>query len=203
MKNKKFVIVSLLMVCVIMIQPLYLSASGITPRLTNGHKWATTPKYISFTCDFSGTAEREAVMAAMSTWNAVKDPDGNTMVSMQLTTGSTNNSIILHDSYIHDWAGYCDILPREGVEIDYVTIYLNAAQDWSTTGASDAYDIQTVVTHELGHALGVAHCHEEGEAAPCWSATCTSNVMRWNTEPGEIRRTLQPYDTASYIRIYW
>lgn len=184
-----------------MLQPIWVSANIITPRLSNGFKWYDTPKNIFFNCDFE-TAEREAVRSAMNTWNAVKDPDNNYMVSMFLTTGEANNSVIRATSY-SGWIGYCDKVTI-GDELLSVTIMIDSNQDWSTTGAADAYDVQTVVLHELGHALGVAHCHESSEGAgPCWSATCLTNVMNPIGSKGRVNTTLKEYDTASYIIIYW
>lgn len=68
--------------------------------------------------------------------------------------------------------------------------------------ASNKYDIQTVATHELGHAIGVAHCHEKGES-PCFSTTCSSNVMMREISSNSTRRTLTDYDKSSKQVIYW
>ena len=101
------------------------------------------------------------------------------------------------------WVGYTDPT-LSGDEILSVNIYLNTwLYEFSVGGSSSSYDIRTVVQHELGHALGVAHCHEEGDPDPCWSPTCNDNVMYRLIELGEVRTTFQPYDTASYINIYW
>ena len=143
-----------------MMPPIGVSANSVTSRLRNGYKWYDTPRNIYFNCDFE-TAEREAVRAAMNTWNEVKDPDNNDMVSMFLTTDYTSNSVIRATSY-SGWIGYWDKVAI-GDEILSVTIKIASNEDWSTTGAEDAYDVQKVVLHELGHALGVAHCHESSE----------------------------------------
>ncbi|KAK4402363.1 Metalloendoproteinase 4-MMP [Sesamum angolense] len=36
-------------------------------------------------------------------------------------------------------------------------VHFDAAQKWSSKGEKDAYDVQTVGLHELGHALGLGH----------------------------------------------
>jgi Matrixin. len=70
--------------------------------------------------------------------------------------------------------------------------------------ASNKYDMQTVATHELGHAIGVAHCHEVNETS-CFSATCPSNVMMCVIYDNSMRRKLTDYDTSSkqLIYCYW
>lgn len=201
MKKKINFILTATLIVVLMLQPIGLSANSVNPRLSNGLKWYDTPRNIFFYCDFD-TAEREAVRNAMNTWNAVRTPDNGYMVSMFLTTGEANNSVVKVPSY-NAWIGYFEKVSI-GDELLSVTIELDSQRNWSTTGAADAYDVQTVVLHELGHALGVAHCHEASEGAgPCWSATCLTNVMNPSGAKGRINTTLKDYDTASYILVYW
>ena len=72
---------------------------------------------------------------------------------------------------------------------------------FSTSAESGKHDIQTISLHELGHAIGIAHCHEIG-ASSCFSTTCTSNVMKPTSSTNTTRRSLQPYDSASKQSIY-
>ena len=49
-------------------------------------------------------------------------------------------------------------LTLDGDVIAAARVHLNAAQfDWTTTGLTNALDVQSIVEHELGHALGLAH----------------------------------------------
>ena len=201
MRKKRWMLI-LLVLSIVLVMPLYALANSSTARLRLGPKWYYTPRNIYFKCDFS-TSERNAVQAAMNTWNAVKTPDGNSMVSMNLTTANSVNTVVYANSY-WEWLGFCDIQSADGSRIDSVVINLSNNFSWSTTGGATSYDLQTVVLHELGHALGVAHCHEEVDGSgPCWSATCLQNVMYPFAAVGKINRTLKEYDTASYIAIYW
>lgn len=65
--------------------------------------------------------------------------------------------------------------------------------DWSLTGAADALDFDSVATHELGHALGLAHP----------PADCTRETMYEFTEPGTTAaRTLEAGDRAGLAALY-
>ena len=127
------------------------------------------------------------------------------MVTMKLTQNSslTNNYIKFGDT-LDGWIAYCDPTPTTG-ELYAVTITLSWDHSWATNLSSNAYDVQTTVQHELGHALGIAHCHELDSSygnGPCWSTTCKSNVMYPIINKGERRTTLTSYDISSYRSIY-
>lgn len=200
MKKRTYFILSMVTAFILLLQPIYIAANNITPRLDLGCVWYDTPKNLFFYCDFD-TNEREAVRAAMNTWNAVDDTDGTSIITMFLTTGEATNVVEKVSSY-WQWVGHCDITQIYG-EIISVRVQLGSEYKWSTTGEPDAYDVQTVALHELGHALGVAHCHEADEGdGPCWSATCLSNVMYPIVSLGEINTTLKSYDISSYRVLY-
>ena len=203
MKVRQYKVLSVvLIVFVVLSCHIYVDANTATPLLNLGRKWYDTPVDVYFNCDFD-TDERNAVSAAMDKWNSVKDPDGNSIVTMHLTDGLAFN-YVQYGYLPGNTVGYCDLRPTSGEEISAVTVYLNDSCNWSTTGDLDAYDIQTVVMHELGHALGIAHCHESSEGdGPCWSATCLDNIMNPFTGLGDVNYTFQPYDTASYMMIYY
>lgn len=123
------------------------------------------------------------------------------MMSMFLTTGEAENSVVYYPSW-WGWVGYCEPV-AVGNELLSVTVKLAEEHNFTIGGSSNSFDIKSIVLHELGHALGVAHCHEDGDPDPCWSPTCNDNVMYRLFDHGEVRTTFQPYDTASYISIYW
>lgn len=88
---------------------------------------------------------------------------------------------------------------------------LNTFLGWSPIGAWPKYDVWTLVGHELGHVLGVAHCHQsssniEDEVTSdteCVSSTCDSNIMKPKISGGEKIHTLTAYDKSSYQLIYY
>ena len=199
--KKSYLILSIVIAFALLSRPTCAYANGVIPRLGLGYVWKDTPVTIFFTCDFEAD-EREAVRAAMATWNSVKSAEGSSIVTLFLKTGEAEN-IVERVSSFWGWVGYCDVTSSQG-EIVRVRVKLGSEYNWSTTGATDAYDIQTVVLHELGHALGIAHCHEADEGVgPCWSSTCLTNAMNPVVSLGEINTTLKSYDTSSYRVLYY
>lgn len=177
------------------------NVSAVTARTALGFRWPNTPRDVLFRCDFA-TAEREAVRSAMQAWNGVKDPDGRSPVSMYLSSGTASSSI--ERGYLDDDAlGVTQPILAAGSSTNLygVKIILNSNKSFSVGAQSGKYDIQSVVQHELGHALGVAHCHTKGGAYT--TPTCPNNVMCPTLGTGTTRRTFKAYDTASYIVIYW
>ncbi len=81
-------------------------------------------------------------------------------------------------------------------------IYLNANKSWSTTATtpSTKFDFESVVVHELGHALGIEHT---SITAPYVSGTETpatqKPIMVPSLSAGLQRRTARPDDIVSAI----
>lgn len=77
-------------------------------------------------------------------------------------------------------------------EILDVDVEVNPTVKWSWTDPipADAFDLQTVLTHAIGHMLGFAH-----------SATPAA-VMFGTLDPGAERRTLDPDDQALVCAVY-
>jgi predicted Zn-dependent protease len=81
--------------------------------------------------------------------------------------------------------------PRTG-SMKHATIELNAALRWAAgDGANpEALDLESVLLHELGHAIGLAHARD------------MQAVMRAGTKPGVLRRALGEDDVAGVCAIY-
>ena len=140
-----------------------------------GYRWHKSNVY--FNNDFN-SSQKAAVQSAMNKWDAVKNSDGNSMVTFRLAADTADNSVSYKNNY-KSQVGYCYVT-KSGTNLEAVQIWLDSGYQWSTSAQSGKYDIQTVVQHELGHALGIAHCHE-GDG-PCWSYTCLSNVPNCKDE---------------------
>lgn len=166
-----------------------------------GYKWNKTS--IPFNCYFS-TDQKAAVARACGKWSDVRTTKGQPMLSLYVVQDSiTADNVVKFDSSLpSDVIGYCDTNVSGG-RIYSVTIKLNASKNWTIGKSSGKYDIQTIVQHELGHAIGIAHCHEASEGnGPCWSATCLKNVMYPIARTNYQNITLTDYDISSYRLIY-
>lgn len=179
----------LLMICVLFITSTCSAA-------TLWYYWPNTPRTVTFNCSFS-TNEREAVRSAMQQWNGVTDSSGRSIISMYLSNYVTSDNIVNYSLYINAVATTQPYVI--GGEVQSVNIILNSNYQWSVGASAGKYDIQTVVLHELGHALGVGHCHEIGYSC---GSICSSNVMNPIIGTGTVRTTFQYYDTSTYRSIY-
>jgi len=82
-------------------------------------------------------------------------------------------------------------------------IYLSAELSWSVTGTSGTKDLTAVLTHEVGHALGLLHpCEPDGSngAPRCSSGSFSDDTMYPLYEPGAS--TLAADDIAGVCYLY-
>ncbi len=79
-----------------------------------------------------------------------------------------------------------NVISRSGVFFESIDIYLNEDQDWSTDGSA-TWDVETVILHELGHALGFDHPNETIDGG-CAGAINASAVYRCSQHPLGLAR---------------
>ncbi len=191
-----------LMACVVTFSvPLESHAAA---RLRNGYYWAGNSPTVYFQFQGFDSGQKTAIRSAMTTWNAVRNFSGNPMVTLKETTSASqaDGNIILsiNDSFMK-YYGYTYKYPMDNPgPFSYCKIEINLAKKLSL-GAKNGYvDFQSVVVHELGHALGVAHCHESEQN--CSFSNCSTFVMNPDVPIGKNRRVLTSYDKSSYQVIY-
>ena len=168
--------------------------------------WNATPTTVIFNFDGGSNAQRNAASAAMDMWNSVKHAStGANLVTMNLSTSVDTNNDIFFSARLGYFGAFGETLYtyQEGSStiLESVDVELNSKYSWGTTGGSGV-DVQTIVGHELGHALGVAHCHAIGESS-CFSATCSTNLMNPAWGVGDVVHSLTSYDISSYQLIYY
>lgn len=177
-------------------------AAQAMPRKQLGFKWADKYATVKFYYNFDSTW-KPSIQLAMTNWNSVKESStGKTLVPMAFTTTADPSGNVIYKS------GLLPSIPAK-IEPSFnsagnlvkVDLIFNSGVSFTNGSAANKYDIQTVALHELGHAIGIAHCHEG--TAECFSKTCKSNVMNPGIGYKEMRRTLTDYDTASKKNIYW
>ena len=98
-----------------------------------------------------------------------------------------------------------DIVSGEVVESD---MFLNSASDWSVAaaGEEDAYDVESIALHEMGHMLGLNHSalgYVELRDDEARLAAAETVMFPFAFEPGSIAaRTLKRDDIAGVAAIY-
>ena len=218
MKCKKLLLFVFFIFCSMLIYPTFVSASNVraTPRLSTGYKWSAVPRTINFNYDGTdytrnGSTDDEiaAISAAMNTWNSVKHASTNSnLVTMKCTSVASVNTIEFAEAQFN-YAGNTEptLSDVDSSIIVSAKVLINIDRYWATDGSSPlSYDLQTILTHELGHVLGVAHCHEENPyySTECVNpSTCSSNIMKPLISLNEVMHTLSAYDKASYQLIYY
>lgn len=177
----------------------------IMPRLRLGARWRSCPCTITVENNWNSSYDT-AINNAINTWNSVRDPNGNRLITFEFTYG-TGDIQIRTGNLLDGTNAQCYFDGMDGDEFSYFddlsdcAILMNDDDRYAIGAVNDKIDVQSLILHELGHCLGVAHCHENGDES-CFSSTCSSNVMQPVLPRGVMRRSLVSYDTASYIIIY-
>jgi hypothetical protein len=175
------------------------SSSGASP------KWADKP--IPFWINENGYppigngSDIEAVLESFHTWEAVPTADlrfdyrgktaahiagydGINMISFTDTTTALPSSVI---------AVTLSYFKSQGSQLvfDESDIIFNTVFPYSTSGEGDKFDIQSILTHEIGHFVGLDH------------AAMVSSVMVPFGKLGQLdTRTLQYDDIAAISEVY-
>jgi len=156
--------------------------------------WANSQGSINWYLNTSGqgSGKGNAIQQGMSQWNSVDSnyplvysgtssaafsTDGINAISWTSTSGCTGQCVAL-----------TALVVQSGQKIVETDIAFNPYYTWTTDGSG--YDVRAVATHELGHAIGIAHTDEEFVSA-------SSAPTMWFDYFGLEERTLQPDDIGA------
>jgi len=92
---------------------------------------------------------------------------------------------------------WIQIFPPPTKLMEWDMVYDDDDFDWSLSGESGKMDFENIVTHELGHAVGMGH------PQPQDLTTCTDETMYWLADLGETKkRSLNVGDIAGIQQLY-
>lgn len=182
---------ALVMVCAL---PLFTTAGA------TGIKWANPPRYIYFRNEL-GTKWTSSIQRAMNTWNAVKTTSGEMMIHLGLTSNSNEKNVIRSGDLTLGSNHLAVMRPTTNGLNSFVSveIVIDLGNNYITDGANSmSVDMESLILHELGHALGIGHCHSGNEICRYGSGNVMDPTLAKNTK----RRTLREYDKSTYRSIY-
>ncbi len=184
--------------------------AGTGPYLFWHKDYFPIPYYISLPTFEGFVSAADAINNSFKTWRDPKDvsiefiPMGCTNETQTKNDG-INNIILVKDSWSPKYDGSAVAITRNyyvagesyyaGRILD-TDILLNAVNfHFTTTGESGKYDVQNVVTHEIGHLIGIGHDVDPDQN--------NETTMYPKTEPGETKkRTLEEEDLSVLREAY-
>lgn len=166
------------------------------PGLTNGDGQV----FITSDSDVMSAAK-----GAAAAWNGVQTSSARFLpmqnTSLANVSGDGNNVIVFLDTpAIRSALGpsvtavTIPVFFSDGTILDSDIIF-NPAFSFSTTGAAKTYDIQSVLTHELGHSLGANHSGIVG--ATMYQFITTNSTAYANLGPDDTSFVTSAYPSAS------
>jgi len=201
MKNAKRVIVILLVNIILVLSVFSTAQAAYLWKWFNTNGSYNHYKYLS---NNLGSSYGGPIDGAFNAWNNVKDSSGNNIFPLSRSSSGTNGSIEFLYNSGATWLGKVNVTQYETGSTTYikkVVIYLNDYHNLSISALPGYYSIPSILTHEVGHVLGLMHCHEVG-GGKCSSSTCTSNVLQPSLNAGVTRTTLQTFDKNAKTKLY-
>lgn len=205
MKKRSFVkrIVSLVMSVMMLGASLSALAADEqnAARARNGYYWTKTNLKYYISSEIYNSEERSLTFASFASWQEISYGNSTINFSFTYTSNPDNADIIFQkEAMAEGTLARTDIISTTGGTsgpIEKAYICLNSADRIAPIPMAyvpnDAYDYMSIMQHEIGHAMGIAHCCEEENCA---------NVMGGVLKMGQMRRSLKDYDKASMIALY-
>jgi len=132
-------------------------------------RWFNTVPYKVNPANTSGIDEDEAIkiiQASISQWASVSgvqlsfNYQGTTKVAEAMYTDNVN-TVYFEDEWPSDWdAGFLALTYTWSVDDGEIVAFdmaINEDYSWTTNGDASSHDLHNAMTHEFGHAVGLAH----------------------------------------------
>lgn len=176
--------------------------------IARGARWQAVEPWFATGSNHSGVTVgdvRNATGASIVEWETELSPAGDILGSGG-TGGAGVNLNAVDNRNVVEFANY----PNDGViavtnvwgffsgpastrEIVEWDMILNTRFGWSTNGAAGEMDLLNILTHEIGHAMGMGHP----------SDSCTEETMyRFASEAETKKRTIESGDIAGINELY-
>ena len=147
------------------------------------------------TNDTAGASEFDAVRTAFATWaaasplrftevNATDNPD----ILIDWRDANDPDLSMVGGTLAHaDWPPNCGVVTNQ---LPKPVHFDDSEHVWAIGAAADAYDVETVALHEIGHIIGLEH------------STVNGAVMVASVSDNFTLRVLQPDDLAGVHQLY-
>ncbi len=152
-------------------------------------RWWSTTTYVRYDSSVPDSWQSSgALYNARRAWN-------NAGSKFRIYYSSSSENVVKAGYYGKtDWIAKASINYNLLGYINQAEIIFNRSYPWSTTGASDYYDVQNIATHEFGHWL---------QLNDLYSSTDYYKTMYGHAKTGETyKRTLHSDDIAGIKYIY-
>lgn len=159
-----------------------------------GYRWMNTSSPVKFNVTLDSTW-KSAITSAMGSWNNV-----SSAVPLSIATSSegwANDIYIISTS--ENWVAKMFPQQRDGY-LGEADIKINNKYPFANGAVANQYDRQSVLTHELGHSIGIAHCHNSGEAH--YGPDSTYTMYPDSFTASTAARSLEQYDKDAKNQIY-
>ena len=161
------------------------------------------------------SSEEQAVKQALAVWSNITYSSRNVKFYFNMDCSASESDITITKDFIPGTndnpppLGKTEVTNSSGLTdetgfsrgvISHAKITINTTYSF-TTGSleSGKYDLTSLIAHEMGHVLGIAHCHESKDDC---SSNCDKNIMGPILPAKTVRITPQTYDKANIVSIY-
>jgi hypothetical protein len=153
----------------------------------------------------SASATQSAIRASYTTWSSVSCSyfTSKDLGVVNLPQGDENDNINTH-SFLSSWPSSYDNnalgitwthYDASSGKIFDADAHYNPKYTWSTTGSLSAIDVQSVVTHEIGHQLGLDHSNDQN--ATMFYATGNGDTSQRSLAADDLAGLCHLYPTGS------